>query len=105
MSTSTPKAAPTFFAAALPPRPPGEDFYLVAVEIDTPDDPCWNDGFNLIGTWEQIDKTFSAYVAGGAVRRKHTVHIYQGDAARAKLLEGLEEEARYQAQMHAQPSN
>jgi hypothetical protein len=104
MSESEPKAAPTLFAAALPPRPPGEDFYLAAVEIDSAD-PCWNDGFDLVGTWEQVDQTFSAYVAGGAVRRKHTVSIYQGDAARAKLLEGLKEEARYQAQMRAQPHN
>jgi hypothetical protein len=104
MSKSRPKAAPTFFAAALPPRPPGEDFFLVAVMIDS-DDPCWNDGFDIVGTWEQVDQTFSAYVAGGAVRRKHTVRIYQGDAARARLVEGLKEEARYQAQMHAQPNN
>jgi hypothetical protein len=44
-------------------------------------------------------------MAGGGIRRKHTVSIYQGDAARAKLLEGLQEEARYQAQMLAQPNN
>ena len=81
-----PKAASTFF------------------EIDS-DDPCWNDGFNIVGTWEQIDRTFSHYMAGSAIRRKHTVSIFQGDDARAKLLEGLEEEARYQAQMHAQPNN
>jgi len=104
MSTSTPKSAPTFFAAALPPRPEGEDFYLAAVVIES-SDPCWDDGFNIIGTWKQIDQTFSAYVAGGAVRRKHTVCIYQGDAARAKLLEGLKEEVRYQTQMHVQPNN
>jgi hypothetical protein len=47
----TPKAAPTFFAAALPPKPPGEDFFLVAVVIDS-DDPCWNDGFDIVGSWE-----------------------------------------------------
>jgi len=81
MSESTPKAAPTFFAAALPPKSEGEDFFLVAVVIDS-DDPCWDDGFNIVGSWEQVDKTFSAYVAAGAVRRKHTVSIYQGDAAR-----------------------
>jgi hypothetical protein len=105
MSKSKQKAAPTFFAAALGPKPAGEDFFLVAVVIDTPDDPCWNDGFNIVGTWEQIDQTFSRYMAGGGIRRKHTVSIYQGDAARAKLLEGLKEEARYQTQMHAQPNN
>jgi hypothetical protein len=31
------KAAPTFFATALPPKPPGEDFFLVAVVIDSDD--------------------------------------------------------------------
>jgi hypothetical protein len=94
----------TFFATALPPKPPGEDFFVVAVVIDS-DDPCWNDGFNIVGTWEQVDQTLSRYMAGGGIRRKHTVGIYQGDAAREKLLEGLKEEARYQAQMHAQPNN
>jgi hypothetical protein len=101
MSEFKPKPAPTLFAAALPPRPPGEDFFLVAVVIDSLD-PCWNDGFDIVGTWEQVDKTFSAYVAERGIRRKHTISIYQGDAARAKLLEGLKEEARYQAQMQAQ---
>jgi hypothetical protein len=105
MSEAEPRSAPTLFAAALPPKPDGEDFFLVAVVIDTPEDALWNDGFNIVGAWEQIDKTFSSYVAGGAVRRKHTVSIYQGDAARAKLLEGLKKEARYQAQMHSQPNN
>jgi hypothetical protein len=104
MNESAPKAAPTFFAAALPPKPPGEDFFLVAVVIDS-DDPCWNDGFDMVGTWERVDQTFSAYVAGSGVRRKHTVSIYQGDAARAKLLEGLREEASYQAHMRAKASN
>jgi hypothetical protein len=99
-----PKSAPTFFAAALPPKPEGEDFFLIAVVIDS-GDPCWNDGFDIAGTWEHVDRTFSAYVAGGAIRRKHTISIYQGDAARAKLVEGLKEEARYQAQMYAQPNN
>jgi hypothetical protein len=105
MSKSRSKRALTFFAAALPSRPPGEDFFLAPVMIDTPDDPCWNDGFNIIGTWEQVDQTLSRYMAGGGIRHKHTVSIYQGDAARAKLLKGLEEEARFQAQMHAQSNN
>jgi len=105
MSESAPKAAPTFFAAALPPKPEGEDFFLVAVEIDTAEDALCNDGFNIIGTWEQVDQTFSRYMTGGGIRRKHTVSIYQGDAAREKLLEGIKEEARYQAQRHAQPNN
>ena len=102
---SNQKAAPTLFAAALPPKPPGENFFLVAVVIDTPDDPCWNEGFDIVGTWQQVDQTFSAYVAGGGVCRKHTINIYQGDAARTKVVEGMKEEARYQAQKRAQPNN
>ena len=95
----------TLLAAMLPACPPGEDFFLAAVVIDTPDQPCWNDGFNIVGTWEQVDQTFSAYMANRKDRRNVRVRIYQGDAARAKLLEGLKEEARYQQQMRAQPHN
>jgi hypothetical protein len=105
MGKFKPKAAPTLFAAALLPKPPGENFFLVAVVIDRPDDPCWNAGFDIVGTWEQVDQTFSAYVAKEGVRRKHTLSIYQGDAARAKFVEGMKEEARYQAQKRAQPNN
>jgi hypothetical protein len=100
---SSPEGAPTLFAAALPPKPPGKDFFLVAIVIDTPDDPYWNEGFDIVGAWEQVDQTFSDYVARGGVRRKHTISIYQGEAARAKLVEGMKEEARYQQQMQAQP--
>ena len=88
-----------------PSRPAGEDFFLVAVVIDTPDDPCWNDGFDIIGTWEQVEQTFSAYVAGCNDDRGVSVSIYQGDAARGKVLEGLQEEARYREQMQAQSKN
>src|SRR5258708_24436700 len=95
----------TLLTAMLPSRPPGEDFFLAAVVIDTPEDPCWSDGFDIVGTWEQVDQTFSAYIAGRSDHRKISVSLYQGDVARAKLLEGLQEEPRYQTQMRAQPNN
>jgi len=98
MSESEPKAAPTLFAAALPPKPEGEDFFLVAVVIDS-DELAGTTAFDIVGTWEQVDQTSSAYVAGGRIRRQHTISIYQGDAARTKLLEGTQGGgARYQAQ-------
>jgi len=41
-----------------------------SVESFNSERPCWNDDFNIIGTWEQVDQTFSAYITGGAIRRK-----------------------------------
>ena len=32
-------------------QPAGENFFLANVEIDSPD-PCWNDGFDVVGSWE-----------------------------------------------------
>jgi hypothetical protein len=43
MSKFTSEGASTLLATALPPRPPGEDFFLVAVVIDSPNDPLWNE--------------------------------------------------------------
>jgi hypothetical protein len=42
------------------PRPAGEDFFLFQVQLDTPTDPCWDDGFDVVGNWKSCCRTFNS---------------------------------------------
>ena len=85
-------------------QPPGEDFFLADVIIDS-HDPCWNDGFNVTGPWKTVSKAVSRFIAYGRHDRKFTVKIYQGDTAMKMLARNVAEEVRYQQQRRAQPNN
>jgi hypothetical protein len=86
-------------------QPPGEDFFLANIQIDNPDDPCWDDGFSVIGDWKVISRTLSRYLAFDERARRSKVFIYQSEAAKRRFLAGLREELRYQQQKRAQPNN
>ena len=86
-------------------QPPGEDFFLAAVVIDNPNDPCWDDGFTVIGPWQTVSATISSYLNSDPRARKSSVRIYQGDAARKIFEHHCREEARYQEQKRGQPNN
>jgi hypothetical protein len=86
-------------------QPPGQDFFCVQVRIDTPKDPCWDDRFNIVDSWKNISQMLSRYLAIDPRARRSTVRIYQGQAARRQVHEGIREEARYQAEKRAQANN
>jgi hypothetical protein len=94
MSESKPKAFATFFGAALPPRPQGEDFFLL-IAVTNP----YDSGLDMEGTWEQVERRFKEHLYGkfslyrGKDLPEFMISIYQGDAARAKLVEKLVEDA------------
>jgi hypothetical protein len=83
-------------------QPPGEDFFLAEVQLDTPSDPCWDEGFTVFGSWETIERTISNYRAFGP---RGQLRIFQGEAARRRLVKCLLEERRYQEQRRSTPNN
>jgi hypothetical protein len=94
------KPSPT--KRSFPCQPPGEDFFLAEVQLDTPDDPCWDAGYMVVGSWQTIERTISACLAFG---RKGRLRIYQGEVARRRLVADLQEELRFQQQKRAIPNN
>lgn len=87
-------------------KPPGEDFFLVEVSIDNPNDPCWNEGFSIHGPWDPVMATFHAWMLAHPEKVDHVgAEFYQGEAAREKRLAILETEIRYRDQMRSQPDN
>jgi hypothetical protein len=85
-------------------HPPGENLFLAAVVIDTPD-PCWDDGFTVIGEWEIVSATIASYINSDPRARKSTVSIYQGDAARKMFEHLFREEVRYEQHKRSQSNN
>jgi hypothetical protein len=86
-------------------KPAGEDFFLAAIAIDTPAEPCWDDGFDIVGPWNVISRTISRFLAYDPRASRARVSIFQGQEARRQLTSGLTEEAKYQEQRKAQPNN
>jgi hypothetical protein len=41
-------------------QPPGEDFFLAVVKIHDSTDPCWDDGFDVVGPWDVVSRTISS---------------------------------------------
>jgi hypothetical protein len=85
--------------------PPGENFILARVEFDDPAEPCWNDGFDIMGTWKVISPALSQCLTSDPRAKHSTIHVFQGDEARLALAQGIAEEARYQQQQRAKPNN
>ena len=83
----------------------GEDFFLASVMIDTLSDPCWNDGFDIVGPWQTVSRILSHYLAYDERARRSHVRIYQGEDARKFFRAAVLEELRYQEQKRAQPNN
>jgi hypothetical protein len=79
-------------------KPSGEDFFLWYVIIDTPNDPHWNDGFVLFGSWDstvsQLQMRLGLLVdkkAPGNLR----IEMFQGQNARNVLPDLIREESFY----------
>jgi len=88
------------------PRPAGEDFFLFAVRFPGSPDPCWDDGFDVVGNWKSSCAIFRRHMVLQPDQNRMTrLEIFQGDAARAQLAYNLAEERRYQQQRKAQPNN
>jgi hypothetical protein len=85
--------------------PPGEDFFLATIEILSNLDPCWNEGFSIVGPWKTLSPTVSKFLAYDPRAKHSRISIFQGDQARNMLRFHLFEEARYQEQKRAQSSN
>jgi hypothetical protein len=86
-------------------RPVGENFFLAAIDIDTTADPCWDDGFDIVGPWSVVNRTIAGFLAHNPWASRARVSIFQGEEARRQLTSGLTEEAKYQEQRKAQPNN
>ena len=86
-------------------QPEGENFFLASVIIETPEDPCWNSGFDIVGSWQTVSRTLSHYLAYDERARRSQIRIYQGDEARKFFQTAVREELRYQQQKRAQPNN
>jgi hypothetical protein len=78
----------------------GEDFFLATVRIDTPEGLCWDDGFDLVGHWENVSRTIADYLDCDPQAQHSTVRIYQGEHARVLI-----KELRYQEQKRTQSNN
>jgi hypothetical protein len=101
----TPEHWRRFLAGKLP-RPQGEDFFLFQVHFDTPADPCWDDGFDIVGTWKNCCAIFNVNLLAQADHNRHVrLTVYQGEEARRQMLHDLAEERRYQQQRRTQPNN
>src|SRR5262245_30925424 len=86
-------------------QPPEENFFLATVIIRDPSNPCWDDGFSVVGPWDVVSRAISKFLVDDPRARKSSVAIFQGEDARAAWIEGTVEEARYQEQKRAQPNN
>lgn len=87
-------------------KPDGEDFFLVTVSIDTPGDPCWNEGFTIFGPWNSVMATLHSWLLTNPDKLDHIfAELYQGEAAREKRLAILETEIRYQDKKRSRPNN
>jgi hypothetical protein len=94
-----------FLSGALP-RPPGEDFFLFKISFDTPTDPCWDDGFDVIGNWKSSCRLLHAKLLAEADQDRYArIAVYQGEEARRQIMHDLAEERRYQEQRAAQQNN
>jgi len=91
-------------------KPEGEDFFIVAVRIENPSDPCWDDGFCLMGSWEIISRDLEKSIALtpkalGYRRCRFALKLYQGQEAREYMSQMVKDELRYAAQKRGQPNN
>jgi hypothetical protein len=87
-------------------QPPGEDYFLLQLTIDSPD-PYWDEGASAIGSWKQVTDAYAAMLAIAApLQRRLIFALYQGRAAvEAQLAFSLAEEARYRREKKANPNN
>jgi hypothetical protein len=91
-------------------KPEGEDFFVVAVRIHNPKDPCWDDGFSLMGSWEIINRDLDTTIALtpkmiGYRKCRLQLKLYQGEEARDYMNGVVKDELRYAEQKHAQRNN
>jgi hypothetical protein len=87
-------------------QPSGEDFFLVEVSLDTPDDPCWNEGFCIFGPWNSVMATLHQWLLANPEKLDHIyAHLYQGEAARDKRIAILDTEIKYQNEKRSQSNN
>ena len=84
-----------------PPRPPGEDYHLLEISIDTPENVGWDDGFHIAGSWAQLTAVYASTVELlNLTKRKGSFKLTQGRALVNARLEVLwKEEIRYQQEM------
>jgi hypothetical protein len=79
-------------------RPPGEDYFLLECEIDTPSDISWNNGFSVAGTWALVSEAYALIIPVLLqTKRTGSFRLTQGKARVAARLAFLaREERRYQ---------
>jgi hypothetical protein len=78
------------------PQPAGEDYFLIVIEIPSPTDFVWRDGFCISGDWKSVRGLAIKFLANHPQARQAKGFVYQGEAARWEFLDRLYEEFVYQ---------
>jgi hypothetical protein len=94
-------------------RPTGEDFFLVHLAFETPDEPCWYYAENFVGSWRTVRQGLSKFLAHPSSdepeapygRAKVRIQIYQGSHAREMIARVLQTDQQRREQKLSQPNN
>ena len=94
-------------------RPPGEDFYLIWLCFDTPNDPCWFYSQCFAGAWKATARALDRFLARPFSDEpdapygncKARIRIYQGDDAHQIIEQTRRWDTQRQQQKAAQPNN
>jgi hypothetical protein len=86
-----------------PPRPPGEDYYLVVLGFRSGVDGLWTEYRAYGGSWLGIHRWLRWF---GPHHRRMRIRVYQGkEEVRRVLAELRRQTALYRAMIAAQPNN